>query len=365
MSLSLCKSTLNFLTSQSILPARGHHEHRLETLSEMVVSGISHRGSSLNDLSYFSGTDIQSESSIKKCKRWISSIYSSWATFYAPYISQILTEVSKKGEIIILIDGSVMCSHCVCLMLSVVWNDISIPLVWLVRTGEKGHFAESVHLELLDKAKTILPTTCRIVLLADGEFDGKGLRQFCNTSKWEFVIRTSKDRKVSHDGELTRIDRFYPDQSEDHVYISDAIEGDHAICWHGKSYNEPIFLLTNMELGRIACKYYKKRFKIESMFKQFKSQGFFIDKSMLRIPERVSNLVLIIALAYIIVTILGMFLKKQDSKELKVFLRAKRVQNMIPALVAFQCLKRCLNYFEQKVKLCLSDFQIYLAELST
>ncbi|MEZ4987418.1 MAG: hypothetical protein R2795_20630 [Saprospiraceae bacterium] len=48
----------------------------------------------------------------------------------------------------------------------------------------------------------------------------------------------------------------------------------HAILWKDRGFNDPIPLLTNMDLGEMACRYYKRRFKIETMFKQLKSAGF-------------------------------------------------------------------------------------------
>jgi hypothetical protein len=41
----------------------------------------------------------------------------------------------------------------------------------------------------------------------------------------------------------------------------------------------PIFLMTNMNLGEMACRYYRKRFKIENLFKSMKSAVFNLYKS--------------------------------------------------------------------------------------
>ena len=64
------------------------------------------------------------------------------------------------------------------------------------KKGEKGHFPEDMHLDLVAVVKKIIPSSCRAVFLGDGEFDGLNLRQACKNLKWEFVLRTSVDRKM-------------------------------------------------------------------------------------------------------------------------------------------------------------------------
>jgi hypothetical protein len=72
--------------------------------------------------------------------------------------------------------------------------------------------------------------------------------------------------------------------------LEDASQGDHAILWRGKSLADPIPLLTNMDLGTMACRYYRKRFKIENLFKSMKSAGFNLHKSKSEGAKRLENL---------------------------------------------------------------------------
>jgi len=49
----------------------------------------------------------------------------------------MLLGLSKKGELILVINGSQTAGDCVTLMLFVIWRVYAISLVWLTKKGEK------------------------------------------------------------------------------------------------------------------------------------------------------------------------------------------------------------------------------------
>jgi len=349
MSLSFYKNTLQFLSSHSNLPVEGNHLRRLKVLSLQISSCMRSQSSSLEGLSEReSGYSKAINTCIAQTKRWLSSKWTDWESFFAPYARLILTQLVRRGELIFIIDGSEMAGNCVVLMLSVVWRGYALPLVWLTKEGEKGHFSEQMHLDLLDLVDTILPPqstkaserTYRVVLLGDGEFDGEQVRQRCNKQGWEFVLRTSVDRLIDcGNGEIARIDTLEPEKGQTIVFVPLACQADNAIWWHGKGFEKPIPLLTNMEIGKMACAYYKKRFKIESLFKQFKSQGFKIQKAKLEGEHRVANLIIVVALAFIFTFAMGILIKKITKEQLKQFLRPDKIQKMLPITIAQKAIK--------------------------
>lgn len=338
MSRSLYKSTLNFLIRCSKSPAKGNHLRRLNVLAGMVSSCIRTKRCSLEGISRPEDEDMrQSESRIKQAKRWLMSKWTDWDTFFAPYIAPLLYRLAEKGEIVIAMDGSETGQECTTLMLSVIWGKYAIPIVWAARKGGKGHFSDAAHTELARKCLSVLPIgrQCRIVLLGDGEFDGQGLRALCWDSGWEFVLRTSLDRQVDLGGEQGRLDSVLP-LLEDRtiVFLECGCGRDNALLWKGKGFDSPIPLLTNMELGQMACRYYKLRFKIETMFKQMKSAGFHLDKSMLSCPERVANLLLVLSIAFIFTFCTGLLIKKCEKAVICPITRADRVHRMGPITLA-------------------------------
>ena len=55
-------------------------------------------------------------------------------------------------------------------------------------------------------------------------------------------------------------------------------------CW-AKGYQEPLYVVSNMDAAEEACRYYQKRFRIETFFSDQKSRGFHIHKSHISDPS--------------------------------------------------------------------------------
>jgi hypothetical protein len=72
-----------------------------------------------------------------------------------------------------------------------------------------------------------------------------------------------------------------------------------------RGYDHPLYLVTNMELPDEAVYCYKKRFQIETFFSDQKSRGFFLHKSHLADPRRLSNLMIAACLAYLWIVYMG------------------------------------------------------------
>jgi hypothetical protein len=59
-------------------------------------------------------------------------------------------------------------------------------------------------------------------------------------------------------------------------------------CW-AKGYQEPRYVVSNMDAAEEACRYYQKRFRIETFFADQKSRGFHIHKSHISDPQGLSR----------------------------------------------------------------------------
>ncbi len=121
-------------------------------------------------------------------------------------------------------------------------------------------------------------------------------------------------------------------------FVEKAWEQYHAILWHEQGYEKPIPLLTNIDLAFMACQYYKKRFSIETLFKDYKSQGFQLQKIKLKDPKMIYNLLIITSLAYIILFAIGLIAQKSEYKAK--FCRKDRITD----LSYFTAGKKLLDY---------------------
>ncbi len=108
-------------------------------------------------------------------------------------------------------------------------------------------------------------------------------------------------------------------------------------CW-AKGYQEPLYLVSNMDAAEEACRYYQKRFRIETFFSDQKSRGFHLHKSHISDPQRLSRLLIATCLAYIWMIYLGTLCER--NKWRAIIHRKKRCD-----LSLFQLGLRSLEYF--------------------
>jgi Transposase DDE domain len=352
MSQSPYKS-IHFFLNIAYNTAKNSKSHqRTSSLSELISSCILTKNSSLYSLSSEFSQDIQRESKIKKAKRFLDSKWNSPKDYYWPCIKSFLAKIAHQKEFIFIIDGSKTGANCMTLMISVIWQNYAIPVVWLLKEGVKGHFSEQKHIELLEMLKGLLPENTRNILLGDGEFDGKLLREKLEKMDFEYVLRTRKDRLIKN--EMDEINRFEEQTNglgNGQLLFEYASEKSHAVYWKDENYADPIYLLTNIQPAGMACKYYKKRFKIELFFKQMKSLGFNLQMSKLESVKRCENLIMIISFAFIIMFCLGVFLKKSPKETVNTFYRYDRLSKARPLSLAQKCLESsasiAISFFRQ------------------
>src|SRR5262249_3156464 len=86
-------------------------------------------------------------------------------------------------------------------------------------------------------------------------------------------------------------------------------------CW-AKRYQEPLYMVSNLMIAEEACRLYQKRFRIETFFADQKSRGFYIQKSHISDPQRLSRLLIAACLAYIWLVYLGTLGEKEGWQEI-------------------------------------------------
>lgn len=254
-------------------------------------------------------TRVDRESRIKRFTRWLQNETITQQHYFAPFARVLLVALASQ-PLVLVIDGSAVGRGCQCLMLSVVYRNRALPIGWIVFEGSKGHSCQARHLDLLRQVHALIPPDATVILLGDGEFDGIEVLEQLERWGWSYVCRTAKNA-ILYEEDL----RFsYSDWGGrqgaclhlPQVWFTDARYGPlMAIAWWRDSCEEPVYLVTNLELAEEACAYYQQRFLIETFFSDQKSRGFHLHKSHLRHPERLARLLIAACLAYIWMIYLG------------------------------------------------------------
>lgn len=296
----------------------GRLASRLNTLAGLVSGIVGSKSSNLPAVAAKvpggpRGKRTKVDSRVKRFERWLRNKGVEAETFFLPFAKTLLSSLSHL-PLVLVIDGSIVGRGCMTLMITLVYKQRGLPIVWTVAKRRKGHFPESIHIELMNRVRELIPEGARVVLLGDGEFDGVDLQALVNECKWEYVLRTSKSAKLSWRGEEFRFDDVLA-----HVSPGDLFEVPNALftqreygpilalTWWRSDCKEPIHLVTNMDSAEEACGHYRKRFKIETFFSDQKSRGFHLHKSHLSDPNRLSRLMIATCLAAYWIVYLGAY----------------------------------------------------------
>lgn len=334
----------------------GKRQHNCLNILAGFISGILQAGEvKLSDVADGIPHKGKTESKIMSLRRWLKNEKVTAELFYLPFIETLIVCLAKQG-LVLIIDGSTAGRGCVTLMVSMLYKSRAIPLLWVTRKGKKGAFPEAMSIELIKAVKALIPEGTQVTCLGDGEFDGSDWLSNLEDQGWFYVCRTAKNSTLYGEDEEFTFRDICPERGG----ITEIAGVDFTqkrqmnlsvVAYWEKDYKDPIYLVTNITTGGEATYWYKKRFRIETLFSDFKGRGFNLNKSGIRDPERLSRLLIAVSLAYIWMIFLGELAHQNNWNEL--IHRTDRCD-----LSLFTMGKRLLRYFLREgiplPKFCLS-----------
>ena len=283
---------------------------RTAVLAAFIAGIVGSKSTNQRKVAQHSGLKSKVESRIKQMTRWYKNQNISYELDYLPYLDHILAEFADD-HVVVVIDGSDVGRGCMTLMISLIYENRSIPLVWTVFQRPKGHASSEEHIELVKRLIQILPEELTITFLGDGEFDGIKLQEFIqSTEKWDYVCRTAKNTIIEAEDERLRLDEIVVTDDicisiPDVLFTEQAFGPVHIVIVWDKECQEPIYLVTNLEVAEEARHFYRLRMRIETFFSDQKSRGFNLHKNHVSDPKRLARILIAACLAYVWMIYLG------------------------------------------------------------
>lgn len=279
------------------------HPGQVVTLAMMISGIVMSRNAQLSAMSSEIPSATKEKSIEMRMRRWVKDEIDVEAV-YLPFARQILEALSYL-PLVLVMDGSQVGRGCMVLMVGVLYQKRTLPIAWLVYKGKKGHASGERHIQALEKVIPLLPEGSEVVLLGDAEYDTTEMIAWMEeNTAWQYVLRTSPQIYVQS-GQTNQPIRDYPVEKGKVLHLHEVGFTQtgavtlNVIVWWASRYEEPIFLVTNLPNAYQACRYYRRRFRIETFFSDQKSRGFNIHKSHLAEPARLSRMLIAACLAYI------------------------------------------------------------------
>ena len=325
-------------------PPTGNFARHVQTLAALISGIVGSKSTQLPHIATKVPDGTKPESRVTRFARWVDNAHILEEVYFLPYAAVLLRHLALQ-TVVLVMDGSGVGRGCTALMLHVVYKGRALPLAWRVRQAPKGHCPEELHIALVELIKELIPAGTPVVLLGDGEFDGTRLQHTLQQAGWSYACRTATSTVALWEGETFRLAVLGAclkpgrliELKEVHI-TREAYGPIMGLCCWAKGYHEPLYVVSNMATAEEACRWYEKRFRIETFFSDQKSRGFHIHKSHMSDVQRLSRLLIAACLAYIWIVYLGSVCEKEQWRSL--IHRRKRCN-----LSLFQLGLRLLEHF--------------------
>ncbi len=267
---------------------------------------------------------IKCESRRKKIQRFLTLPRLSLPLLWFPLIKKIIATQYKKGDrLIITIDRTQWKNNNIS-MASVIWKKRALPIYWLL-LSKKGssNFYEQV--------ATIRPVLrllkqYNLVVIGDREYRSTAFAIWLNKQKIFFILRLNKNTKIKPRAKKYQsLDSLEIKPGDRVLYkrvlVTEENKKDRfnvVVYWKRKYNNKqlpnPWYLLTNLENKEEVIKIFASRGGIEAMFRDCKSGGYNLEGSQAN-TQRLTNLILLIAIAYTASCLVGLKIRNTGHQE--------------------------------------------------
>lgn len=299
-------------------------EAQLLTVKSLVWLLQVHKDVRIERLAAHFPLAIKYESRRRHIQRLLIAPVMSVTLIWLPLIESLIKLKFKPGaRLYLAIDRTQWKSNNL-FVLAIIYEKRAIPIYW--------QFLEKKGASNLVEQKALIRPILRplksyeLVLLGDREFHSVELAKWLQSRKALFVLRQKKDtylqlkgnpyQRLDDLGIIPGVKRFLTQVKVRKV--KGFGQGAIAIYWkrkyRGKREDEPWYLLTNLPNLSEALLAYKKRVGIEAMFKDCKSGGYNLEGSRASV-DRLTRLVLLIAIAYTFSTFKGQSIRWHRQQE--------------------------------------------------
>jgi Transposase DDE domain len=183
-------------------------------------------------------------------------------------------------------------------MMSARVGERALPLFWRVKST-KGNIAIKDYLPLLERLKKCVPTGINVLLLADRFFGSPELIRACQMHGFGYRIRLKGNLTLTHEGGELSVDDM-PRLGLSSIQNADLCNSGVTTnigYVHDKGHKEAWFIAMDVPPTRTTVLDYGLRWSIEPMFSDCKSRGFRFHDTQLQRTDRISRMMLVLALA--------------------------------------------------------------------
>lgn len=308
------------------------------------------------------------ESKIKKIKRFFNKKISE--DMYIFFIESVLKKFkAEDNKVVVIFDHTTCEDRFVILSFMLSVGKRGIPLYYKVCDYKDPNNKSMKDVkEGLERVKKILqPYGYEVTVLADRGFGSTELFEYIDKMGWTYYIRVKGNYniRIEKDEVIGKIEDIeHPRGFTRYFYNVELTQSKYE--WNiatrpsGKEKEDNQYIATNGNPQK-AINNYKRRFTIEEMFKNMKSNGLGMEDTWTKKLEYFKNIMLCINIAYVyLITVGSECAKNGRNKEFGAFVKTKRA-NKTRVYSIFQIGRRWLQkcYFSKVERKLVCEFILY------
>jgi hypothetical protein len=328
----------------------------------------------LSELAHHLNDSVKTESNETRLRDFFREVAFDYDALARFVLSFLLAQAGDKIRLSIDRTNWEFGNHCVnILMITASKGCYNIPLYWELLDNEGGNSNCQQRIDLLQKCIDLLGAERIGLIVGDREFIGQIWLKFLKSKKIAFCVRVPKHHLITTtEGQELRADEVFKQRKHlnnqpirfKHCQV-DGIWGSAVISQGAKG--ELLFLFGTANVNYLE-QLYKKRWTIETIFQAFKSRGFNLEDTHLKINERLKKLIGMVSIAYAFCCALGVF-RHQKEKPIKVKKHKRKTKSFFRYgldfirdgfKIGYKYQEKWLNIFKQFIKKVFVKYSVVI-----
>ncbi|MBP1468948.1 hypothetical protein EYB53_024785 [Candidatus Chloroploca sp. M-50] len=297
---------------------------QLTTLALIVVAVSQCVAAQLGRIARAMPVDTTQSAKEQRLRRFLDNDRMTQETHYHPIVRRALQGL-KGQRVHILIDRVLIQNRHNILVVSVGFRRRSIPLTWIA-LDHRGPSGLEDQQAVVRDALALLPPGVRVSIHGDSEFRSQALFAWVRGLGHDALLGVTGRTLVAdtRDGKATSLEHRMAGQTEvvylNGVYLTEDGHGPvNVIAWWDKDPDGKILVravMTNLPANGRTYRLGKRRMWIETVFRDWQSGGFHLDRSGLEDRQRFARLLLPLVIAYLWFVAVGRWVVKRGYRKL-------------------------------------------------
>jgi hypothetical protein len=213
-----------------------------------------------------------------------------------PYACEVLQQLAKAGKSIVLVmDQTRINKTFEMVMVGVHIQNRALPLGWVIKKTQ-GSIGFDEQVQVLNTVGAWIPEGSKVILMGDRAYGTPDLIEWCQDQKWDYRLRL-KGNIQTYQGLKPVPASALPKGAHHNIPITHKRIHTNLGIIHEEDHPQSWIIAMSAQANDYKTLDYGMRWGIEAMFSDFKSRGFSLESSQMKLADHLGRLILMVSIA--------------------------------------------------------------------